>query len=116
MARKMIEEEAWGGALLEPPQVVRVSAFTELGVPLVVGGRVRAADRFEATGEEPVVSVAGGRYAFAPSRDAAKEAAFIALHKDETDRIAAVACNLRAFGVHVEEKDDGMEIEGGAKA
>jgi len=47
-------------------------------------------DRFEATGEEPVVSVAGGRYAFAPSRDAAKEAAFTALHKDETDRIAAL--------------------------
>ena len=31
-------------------------------------------DRFEATGEEPVVSVAAGRYAFAPSRNPAKEA------------------------------------------
>ena len=47
-------------------------------------------DRFEATGEEPAVSVAGGRYTFAPSRDPAKEAAFTALHKDETDRIAAL--------------------------
>lgn len=47
-------------------------------------------DRFEATGEEPVVSVSGGRYAFAPSPDPAKEAAFTALHKDETDRIAAL--------------------------
>ncbi|BAU93545.1 hypothetical protein MPPM_4940 [Methylorubrum populi] len=47
-------------------------------------------DRFEATGEEPVVSVSGGRYAFAPSSDPAKEAAFVALHKDESDRIAAL--------------------------
>ncbi|MER2248990.1 murein L,D-transpeptidase family protein [Methylorubrum podarium] len=47
-------------------------------------------DRFEATGEEPVVSVAGGRYVFAPSSDPAKEAAFVALHKDETDRIAGL--------------------------
>ncbi|HEV2541183.1 MAG TPA: murein L,D-transpeptidase family protein [Methylobacterium sp.] len=47
-------------------------------------------DRFEATGEEPVVSVSGGRYTFAPSPDPAKEAAFTALHKDETDRIAAL--------------------------
>ena len=47
-------------------------------------------DRFEATGEEPVVSVSGGRYVFAPSPDPAKEAAFVALHKDETDRIAAL--------------------------
>ena len=37
------------------------------------------------------------------------------LRVKETDRIAAVANNLRAFGVRVEEKDDGMEIEGGAK-
>ncbi|MEH3120110.1 MAG: murein L,D-transpeptidase [Methylorubrum populi] len=45
-------------------------------------------DRFEATGEEPVVGVSGGAYVFAPSRDPAREAAFTALHKDETDRIA----------------------------
>jgi 3-phosphoshikimate 1-carboxyvinyltransferase len=34
------------------------------------------------------------------------------LRVKETDRIAAVAKNLRAFGVPVEEKDDGMEITG----
>jgi 3-phosphoshikimate 1-carboxyvinyltransferase len=33
----------------------------------------------------------------------------------ETDRIAAVAQNLRAMGVTVTEHPDGMEIEGGAK-
>ena len=37
------------------------------------------------------------------------------LRVKETDRIAAVAANLRAFGVQVDEREDGMEIEGGAK-
>lgn len=47
----MFEEPQWSGALLEPPTVMRVAAFTELGVPLVIGGRVRAAERFDATVE-----------------------------------------------------------------
>ena len=37
------------------------------------------------------------------------------LRVKETDRIAAVAKNLRAMGINVQEFDDGMEIEGGAK-
>jgi 3-phosphoshikimate 1-carboxyvinyltransferase len=41
-------------------------------------------------------------------RDAAE------LRVKESDRIAALATNLRAFGVTVEEKPDGMIIEGGA--
>ncbi|WP_342150561.1 murein L,D-transpeptidase family protein [Methylorubrum sp. SB2] len=45
-------------------------------------------DRFEATGEEPVVGVAAGRYAFQPSRDPDKEAAAQALHRSENERIA----------------------------
>lgn len=36
------------------------------------------------------------------------------LRVKETDRIAAVASNLRLMGVNVTEFDDGMEIEGGA--
>lgn len=36
------------------------------------------------------------------------------LRVKETDRIAAMASNLRAFGVPVEEKPDGMIIQGGA--
>lgn len=47
-------------------------------------------DRFEATGEEPVVGVSGGRYVFAPSSDPAKEAAFVELHRAENGRIAAL--------------------------
>jgi 3-phosphoshikimate 1-carboxyvinyltransferase len=35
------------------------------------------------------------------------------LRVKETDRIAAVAMNLRAFGVQVDEREDGMEIVGG---
>ncbi|MEO6847142.1 MAG: 3-phosphoshikimate 1-carboxyvinyltransferase [Chthoniobacterales bacterium] len=34
------------------------------------------------------------------------------LRVKETDRIAAICTNLRAIGVNVTEKDDGMEIEG----
>ncbi|MGC1481500.1 MAG: 3-phosphoshikimate 1-carboxyvinyltransferase [Chthoniobacterales bacterium] len=37
------------------------------------------------------------------------------LRVKETDRIAAVATNLRAMGVEVEERDDGMRITGGAE-
>ncbi|GJE26812.1 L,D-transpeptidase family protein [Methylobacterium organophilum] len=47
-------------------------------------------DRFEATGEEPVVSVAAGRYAFAPSKDPAKEAEAVAHHKSEEAKIASL--------------------------
>src|SRR5205823_5030988 len=37
------------------------------------------------------------------------------LRVKETDRIAAMATNLRAFGVTVTEHDDGMTIHGGSK-
>ena len=47
-------------------------------------------DRFEATGEEPAFSVSGGRYAFLPARDPAREEAAQALHRDENRRIAEI--------------------------
>jgi murein L,D-transpeptidase YafK len=47
-------------------------------------------DRFEATGEEPVVSVVDGRYTFAPSRDPAKEKAAQAFHSAEEEKIASL--------------------------
>lgn len=47
-------------------------------------------DRFEATGEEPVVGVAAGRYAFQPLKDPEKEAAAQALHRSEAERIAGI--------------------------
>ncbi len=48
---RMAEDPEWSAALLEAPSLIRVGAFTDVGVPLRVGGRVRAADRFTATGE-----------------------------------------------------------------
>lgn len=47
----MAADPEWGPRLLEPPAVIRVGAFTEVGVPLRIGGRVRAPDRFSAPGE-----------------------------------------------------------------
>ncbi len=44
-------------------------------------------DRFESTGELLQVSVAGGRYAFAPSADPAREAAAKAFHEAEQAKI-----------------------------
>jgi 3-phosphoshikimate 1-carboxyvinyltransferase len=59
--------------------------------------------------ELPILAVAA---ALAEGRTVIKDAH--ELRVKETDRIAAVARNLRAFGVEVDERDDGMEIEGGA--
>src|SRR5205085_3166179 len=47
-------------------------------------------DRFEATREEPVVSVVDGRYTFAPSRDPAKEEAAKTFHAAEEAKIASL--------------------------
>ena len=48
-------------------------------------------DRFEATGEEPTVGVAGGRYVFRPFGDKAKEALAAARLAAEQARVAALA-------------------------
>lgn len=60
--------------------------------------------------ELPILSVAA---ALARGKTLIKDAA--ELRVKETDRIAAVADNLRRMGVTVTEFDDGMEIEGGAQ-
>jgi 3-phosphoshikimate 1-carboxyvinyltransferase len=59
--------------------------------------------------ELPILAVAA---ALAEGRTVIKDAR--ELRVKETDRIAAVARNLRAFGVQVDEREDGMEIEGAA--
>jgi murein L,D-transpeptidase YafK len=48
------------------------------------------ADRFDATGEEPLVGVAAGRYVFPPFKDPAKEALAVAYRSTEEARIAAL--------------------------
>ena len=57
--------------------------------------------------ELPILAVAA---ALAKGRTVIKDAK--ELRVKETDRIAAIAKNLRAFGVEVVEREDGMEIEG----
>ena len=47
-------------------------------------------DRFEATGEEPAVSVSAGRYVFKPAKDPDKEAQAVARRSEEEVRIAAL--------------------------
>jgi murein L,D-transpeptidase YafK len=56
-------------------------------------------DRFEATGEEPVVSVVAGRYAFAASRDPEREKAAKALHAAEEEKIAALSDGSAALRI-----------------
>lgn len=58
--------------------------------------------------ELPILAVAA---ALAEGKTVIKDAH--ELRVKETDRIAAVARNLRAFGVEVVEYDDGMKIQGG---
>ena len=59
--------------------------------------------------ELPILAVAG---ALAGGRTVITDAK--ELRVKESDRIAAIAKNLRAFGVRVDEREDGMEIEGGS--
>jgi murein L,D-transpeptidase YafK len=53
-------------------------------------------DRFEATGDEPVVTVSGGRYAFRSSADPAKEAKVAARRAEEDARTAMLLAEGRA--------------------
>jgi 3-phosphoshikimate 1-carboxyvinyltransferase len=73
------------------------------------GTTIGGAEIPNAIDELPILAVAA---ALAEGRTIIKDAH--ELRVKETDRIAAVARNLRAFGVTVDERDDGMEIEGGA--
>lgn len=59
--------------------------------------------------ELPILTVAG---ALAEGETIIEDAS--ELRVKETDQIAAMVANLRAFGVDVEEQDDGMIIHGGA--
>ena len=59
--------------------------------------------------ELPIIAVIGALAEGSTEIRDAKE-----LRVKETDRIAAMATNLRAFGVQVDEHDDGMTIHGGA--
>jgi 3-phosphoshikimate 1-carboxyvinyltransferase len=73
------------------------------------GTRIAGAEIANVIDELPIIAVTAA-LAEGPTeiRDARE------LRVKETDRIAAMAKNLRAFGVPVDEHDDGMTIHGGA--
>ena len=73
------------------------------------GTRVAGAEIANVIDELPIIAVAG---ALAEGDTEIRDAH--ELRVKETDRIAAMAENLRAFGVTVTEHDDGMTITGGA--
>ncbi|NWG12004.1 MAG: 3-phosphoshikimate 1-carboxyvinyltransferase [Acidobacteria bacterium] len=60
--------------------------------------------------EIPVLSVLGSQTAGGLEVSDARE-----LRVKETDRIAALVCNLRAMGAEVEERPDGLVLGGGAR-
>jgi 3-phosphoshikimate 1-carboxyvinyltransferase len=97
-------------------EVVEVADQGELyGAIDVRGGRLRGtviegAEIANVIDELPAIAVAA---ALAEGETIIRDAA--ELRVKETDRIAAIANNLRAMGVPVEEKPDGMIITGGAK-
>jgi 3-phosphoshikimate 1-carboxyvinyltransferase len=73
------------------------------------GTRVAGAEIPNVLDELPIISVIA---ALAEGETEIRDAR--ELRVKETDRIAAMAGNLRAFGVNVTEHDDGMTIQGGA--
>jgi 3-phosphoshikimate 1-carboxyvinyltransferase len=73
------------------------------------GCRIAGAEIANVIDELPIISVAAALAEGSTEIRDARE-----LRVKETDRIAAMAKNLRAFGVPVDEHDDGMTIHGGA--
>jgi 3-phosphoshikimate 1-carboxyvinyltransferase len=95
---EVTEERSWGG---EPVGDITVQSSRLVGTEIAGELMLRAMD------EAPVLAVAAalasGRTVF---RDADE------LRVKESDRIATVVATLRGFGVEVEERPDGMVIEG----
>ncbi len=88
-------------------QVERIGSVEVKGAELR-GTTIAGAEIPNVIDELPILAVAGALATGTTIIRDAKE-----LRVKETDRIAAVAQNLRAMGVDVEEKPDGMEIHGG---
>ncbi len=97
-------------------EVVEVMDQGELrGTIDVKGGPLRAtviegAEIPNVIDEIPIIAVAAALAEGVTEIRDARE-----LRVKETDRIAAVATNLRAMGVEVDERDDGMAITGGSQ-
>jgi 3-phosphoshikimate 1-carboxyvinyltransferase len=74
------------------------------------GTKISGAEIANVIDELPIIAVIG---AIAEGNTEIRDAR--ELRVKETDRIAAMAANLRAFGVAVTEHDDGMTIHGGGE-
>lgn len=98
--REVVEEEAEAG---EPRGTIEIQGARLHGT--VIRGR----EIPNVIDEIPILAVAG-----ALARGTTVIADAGELRVKETDRIAAVATNLRAMGAMVEEREDGLEIQGGA--
>jgi 3-phosphoshikimate 1-carboxyvinyltransferase len=109
---------SFGGLSMAENSLFRESVNADCAEPygtLTVVGRAMRGTRIEGDeipnviDELPILAVAGalaqGETVIADAHE---------LRYKETDRISAMAENLRAFGVTVTETDDGMVIEGGA--
>jgi 3-phosphoshikimate 1-carboxyvinyltransferase len=95
-----VVEEPHGG---EPSGVLDIRGGPMRGTTIAGGEVANVID------ELPVIAVAA---ALAEGETIIRDAA--ELRVKETDRIAAIAANLRAMGVPVDEQPDGMRIVGGA--
>ena len=97
---ELLEQRTTGG---EPLADIRVCSARLHGVE--VGGELvpRAID------ELPLIALAG---AVAEGETVIRDAA--ELRVKESDRVATTGALLRAFGAEVEERDDGMVVQGGA--
>jgi 3-phosphoshikimate 1-carboxyvinyltransferase len=96
--------ETIGDSACEPIGTVRVQGRK------LRGTRVEGMEIANVIDELPIIAVAG---ALAEGETEIRDAR--ELRVKETDRIAAMAANLRQFGVEVKEHDDGMTIRGGCK-
>jgi len=72
------------------------------------GTKILGAEIVNVIDELPIIAVAGALAEGSTEIRDARE-----LRVKETDRIAAMATNLRAFGIPVTEHDDGMTVHGG---
>lgn len=103
------------GAAISFTESHEVSACEAMGTIRVTGGRLRAtevggAEIPDLIDELPLVAVAG---ALAEGRTVIRDAA--ELRVKESDRIRSMVDNLTRMGVEVEERPDGMVIEGPAR-
>ena len=94
--------------VIEQVDVGEVRGIVEIKGAQLKGTEIRGKEIPNVIDELPILAVAGalshGTMVIADAKE---------LRVKETDRLAAIATNLRAMGANVSEKEDGLEIYGG---